>query len=230
MSLEVQNLSAGYGPAQVLFDVNFKLNRGQSLGIAGRNGAGKSTLIKAILGVQVWRQGALLWNTAPLAQTPTHKLAELGIGFCPDDRGLFSMLSCQEHLRLAAPKFSKEAIEVGYSLFPRLKERAHVQATKLSGGEQQMLAIARLFVSDADLLLIDEPTEGIAPMIVADILKALKELKKRGKTLLVADQNFDFLSELSDDLLMLSEGQIKESITQSDFKKRKEDLTKWLHL
>jgi branched-chain amino acid transport system ATP-binding protein len=157
-------------------------------------------------------------------------LSELGIGFCPDDRGLFSMLSCQEHLRLAAPKFSKEAIEVGYSLFPRLKERAFVQATKLSGGEQQMLAIARLFVSDADLLLVDEPTEGIAPMIVADILKALKELKKRGKTLLVADQNFEFLSDLSDNLLMLSEGQIKESITQSDFKKRKEDLTKWLHL
>src|SRR5438874_9312282 len=191
--LEVKGLNAWYGESHILHGMDFQVARGEVVTLLGRNGAGKTTTLKSIMGMVALREGSIRFEKTELIQLASNQIARLGIAFCPEERGIFSSLNVEENL-LLPPKVREGGMALGdiYELFPNLKERLASQGTKLSGGEQQMLAIGRILRTGAPLLMLDEPTEGLAPVIVQQIGRTIARLKDQGFTILLVEQNFLF--------------------------------------
>jgi branched-chain amino acid transport system ATP-binding protein len=207
--LRVSGLHAFYGESHVLHGLDFTVNRGELVTLLGRNGAGRSTTLKAILGLVEKRTGSVIIDDREVIDRPTHRIARLGIGYCPEERGIFSSLSTEENL-LLPPALSGEGMPVDeiYAMFPLLKERRKSQGSRLSGGEQQMLAMARILRTGARLLLLDEVSEGLAPVIVQTLRGVIEELKQRGFTMVLVEQNFHFASALADRMYVVERGRI----------------------
>lgn len=207
--LQVTFLNSWYGESHVLHGVDMTVGEGEMITILGRNGVGKTTTLRTIVGIQRERKGQILFDGKDLMGVPLHKTAHAGIGFVPEERGIFATLTVEENLKLppvvAAGGMSLDEI---YELFPNLLERRSSPGTKLSGGEQQMLAMARILRTGVKMLLLDEPTEGLAPVIVQRIGEVLKKLKERGMTVLLVEQNFRFASKIADRFYLMDHGQM----------------------
>jgi branched-chain amino acid transport system ATP-binding protein len=218
-ALAVDGLHAWYGESHVLHDVNFSVEPGEVVTLLGRNGAGRTTTLRAIMGLTGARKGSIRIDGAQVIGRPAYRVAHLGVGYCPEERGIFSSLSTEENLMLP-PSVSKTdkgmSIEEIYDMFPNLKERRNSQGTRLSGGEQQMLAVARILRTGAHLLLLDEISEGLAPVIVQALARMVNELKARGYTIVMVEQNFRFAAPLSDRFYVMEHGQIVESFAASE--------------
>ena len=224
--LQVENLQAWYGESHVLHGVNLEVFAGETVTLLGRNGVGKTTTLRAIMGIIRRRTGRITFDGKDLIRLPLHRTAHQGIGFVPEERGIFATLSVEENL-LLPPVVSKNggmSLEEIFDLFPNLRERRNSQGTKLSGGEQQMLAIARMLRTGVRLLLLDEPTEGLAPVIVQRIGEVLKELKKRGMTILLVEQNFHFARRIADRFYLMEHGRVTASFPVSELDRRMEAL------
>ena len=215
--LSVRDLHAAYGESKVLVGVTFDVREGELLCLIGRNGAGKTTTLKSIMGVLPDRRGSITLKGTETIGLPSHRIARLGIAWCPEERGVFASLDVTENLMLP-PMIGEGGMSVDeiYRMFPNLKERARSQGTKLSGGEQQMLAIGRILRTGAKLLLLDEPTEGLAPVIVQQIGACIRELKRRGFTILLVEQNFRFAATIADRFCVVAEGRVVETIDRKD--------------
>lgn len=215
-ALAVRGLHAWYGESHVLQGVNFDIRSGEVVTLLGRNGAGRTTTLRALLGLTGRRSGSIRVFDQETTGLSTHRIARLGVGYCPEERGIFASLSCQENLLLPPLFKGREAglsLDEIYRLFPNLEERKHSPGTALSGGEQQMLALARILRTGARLLLLDEISEGLAPVIVDTLGQAIHELRKRGYTILLVEQNFHFSAALSDRLLFMESGRIIDTLT-----------------
>ncbi|MBZ9882890.1 ABC transporter ATP-binding protein [Mesorhizobium sp. CA10] len=209
--LAVRDLHAWYGEGHALHGVNLDVMRGETVTLLGRNGVGKTTTLRAIMGLIRKRTGSVTFNGKDLIRLPLHRVAHQGIGFVPEERGIFATLTVDENLIL--PPVVAEggmSVEEIFELFPNLKERRNSQGTKLSGGEQQMLAIARILRTGVEMLLLDEPTEGLAPVIVQRIGELLATLKKRGMTILLVEQNFRFAARIADRFYLMDHGKVVE--------------------
>jgi branched-chain amino acid transport system ATP-binding protein len=217
--LEVKDLHGWYGESHVLHGMTFSVPPGEVVTLLGRNGAGKTTTMRAVMGVLGKRQGSVKYQGVETAGLPSNVIAKHGIAYCPEERGIFSSLSVRENLEL--PPIVKPGgmslVEI-YQLFPRLEERANNQGTKLSGGEQQMLAIARILRTGAKLLLLDEPTEGLAPVIVQHIGEIIRTVKKKGFTVLLVEQNFHFASTVADRHYVVEHGKVIDMIPNDQVK------------
>ena len=212
--LEVSDLNAWYGESHVLHGATFEVREGEVVTLLGRNGAGKTTTMKSIMGLVPRRQGSIRFRGAEMIGAPPERIARAGIAFCPEERGIFGSLTVTENL-LLPPVVAPGGLDLAtiYQLFPNLKERAGTaHGTKLSGGEQQMLAIARILRTGAKLLLLDEPTEGLAPVIVQQIGRTIHEIKKRGFTVLLVEQNFRFAAKVADRHYVMEHGQVVDMI------------------
>ncbi|PBB41879.1 ABC transporter ATP-binding protein [Mesorhizobium sp. WSM3866] len=209
--LAVRDLHAWYGEGHALHGVNLEVLRGETVTLLGRNGVGKTTTLRAIMGLIRKRTGSVTFNGKDLIRLPLHRVAHQGIGFVPEERGIFATLTVDENLILP-PMVAKGGMSVDeiFELFPNLKERRNSQGTKLSGGEQQMLAIARVLRTGVEMLLLDEPTEGLAPVIVQRIGELLATLKKRGMTILLVEQNFRFAARIADRFYLMDHGKVVE--------------------
>ncbi len=209
--LAVRDLHAWYGEGHALHGVDLDVKRGETVTLLGRNGVGKTTTLRAIMGLIRKRTGSVTFNGKDLIGLPLHRVAHQGIGFVPEERGIFATLTVDENLILP-PVVAKGGMSVEeiFELFPNLKERRNSQGTKLSGGEQQMLAIARILRTGVELLLLDEPTEGLAPVIVQRISELLATLKKRGMTILLVEQNFRFAARIADRFYLMDHGKVVE--------------------
>ncbi|PBB78033.1 ABC transporter ATP-binding protein [Mesorhizobium sp. WSM3879] len=209
--LAVRDLHAWYGEGHALHGVNLEVLRGETVTLLGRNGVGKTTTLRAIMGLIRKRTGSVTFNGKDLIRLPLHRVAHQGIGFVPEERGIFATLTVDENLILP-PVVAKGGMSVEeiFDLFPNLKERRNSQGTKLSGGEQQMLAIARILRTGVEMLLLDEPTEGLAPVIVQRIGELLAALKKRGMTILLVEQNFRFAARIADRFYVMDHGKVVE--------------------
>ncbi|AXV16324.1 ABC transporter ATP-binding protein [Neorhizobium sp. SOG26] len=227
--LEVSNLNAWYGESHVLHGVNMTVGEGETITILGRNGVGKTTTLRTIVGIIRERKGEIRFDGKDMLGVPLHKTAHAGIGFVPEERGIFSTLTVEENLTLP-PVVAQGGmpIEEIYELFPNLKERRSSPGTKLSGGEQQMLAIARILRTGVKLLILDEPTEGLAPVIVQRIGEVLKTLKERGMTVLLVEQNFRFASRIADRFYLMDHGQMVSEFPVSELPQRMDTLHKVL--
>lgn len=215
--LQVTGLEAWYGESQVLHGMEFSIREGQVISLLGRNGAGKSTTLKAVMGLHEARRGVVTMRGTDTIRLESDAIARLGIAYCPEDRGIFSSLSVEENLMLP-PVLAPGGMSVQdiHALFPNLKERARSQGTKLSGGEQQMLAIGRILRTGAKLLLLDEPTEGIAPVIIQHMARALHRLKELGYTIVLVEQNFHFAADVADAHLIVEQGHVVDHFTRSE--------------
>jgi len=212
--LEVKDLNAWYGESHILHGVNFEVREGEVVTLLGRNGAGKTTTMKSIMGVVPRREGSIKFRGAETIHMASNHVARAGIAFCPEERGIFGSLSVMENLMLP-PVVAPGGLSLDeiFTLFPNLKERASTaQGTKLSGGEQQMLAIARILRTGSKLLLLDEPTEGLAPVIVQQIGRMIREIKQRGFTVLLVEQNFRFAATVADRHYVMEHGQVVDMI------------------
>ncbi len=207
--LKAKGLSAGYGRIQVLHGVELELKKGEVVALLGRNGAGKSTLLKTLIGLLPARSGEVLLEDRPITELPAYRRAQLGIGYVPEERRIFPELSVRENLELAARPGGPWTIERVYELFPRLAEIEHRSGGYLSGGEQQMLTLARTLVTNPRLLLLDEPTEGLAPILVKAIAETVAELKAQGMPILLAEQNLAFTAGLADRGYVLETGEVR---------------------
>jgi branched-chain amino acid transport system ATP-binding protein len=227
--LEVSNLQGWYGESHVLHGVNFQVNEGEVVTLLGRNGAGRTSTMRAIMGLIGARTGSIKVRGQETIGMPTHRIARLGIGYCPEERGIFSSLSCEENLMLP-PTLSPGGmgVEQIYAMFPNLKERAGSQGTRLSGGEQQMLAVARILRTGAKLLLLDEISEGLAPVIVQKLAEMVIALRKQGYTIVMVEQNFVFAAPLADRFMVMEHGQVIQSFTQAELPARMERLHEYL--
>lgn len=215
--LQVRGLEGGYGDGSVLHDVNFDVHAGEVVTLLGRNGAGKSTIMRALMGVLAHSKGSVMFGGVETIGLPSRKIACLGIGYVPEERGIFSSLSTEENLLLPPQvKHGGLTVEQIYELFPNLEERKKSRGTKLSGGEQQMLALGRILRTGAKLLLLDEPTEGLAPVIVQQIGKTIKWLKQDGFTILLVEQNFRFAQTVADRHYIVHEGSIVETLLNEE--------------
>ena len=218
-ALEIRNLQAWYGESHILHDVNLIVRPGEVVTLLGRNGAGRTTTLRAIMGLTGERTGSIKVNGAESIGLPTHKVAHLGIGYCPEERGIFSSLSTEENLMLPPAVSSTQRgmpIDEIYEMFPNLHERRHSQGTRLSGGEQQMLAVGRILRTGAKLLLLDEISEGLAPVIVQTLARMITALKSKGYTIVMVEQNFRFAAPLADRFYVMEHGQIVESFASSE--------------
>jgi branched-chain amino acid transport system ATP-binding protein len=227
--LEVKDLHAWYDESHVLHGMNFEVREGEVVTLLGRNGAGKTTALKSIMGLLPKRKGSIAFHGKELIHARPDIIGRAGIGFCPEERGIFSGLSVHENLLLPpviAP--GGMSLEDIHTLFPNLKERSKSPGTKLSGGEQQMLAIARILRTGAKFLLLDEPTEGLAPVIVQQIGLMIGEIKRRGFTVLLVEQNFHFAAKLADRHYVVEHGQVVEMIPNHLLGARMESLQKRL--
>jgi branched-chain amino acid transport system ATP-binding protein len=216
--LRVTDLHAWYGESHVLHGMDFTVRRGEVVTLLGRNGAGRTSTLKAILGLVGKRAGSIVVNGVETIGLPTYRIAHLGVGYCPEERGIFSSLSVDENL-LLPPQIGGGgmAVEEIFDMFPNLRERrATAQGTKLSGGEQQMLAMARILRTGAQLLLLDEITEGLAPVIVQALGRVIVKLKQRGFTIVLVDQNFRFAAPLADRQYVVEHGRIAESFAAAE--------------
>jgi len=207
--LEVQGLHAWYGESHILHGVDMTVREGETVTILGRNGVGKTTTLRTIVGIVRSREGKIIFDGNDMMRVPLHRTAHYGIGFVPEERGIFSTLTVIENLMLP-PSVAKGGMTLDeiFELFPNLHERRNSQGTRLSGGEQQMLAIARILRTGVRMLLLDEPTEGLAPVIVQRIGEVLKKLKERGMTVLLVEQNFRFASRVADRFYLMEHGQM----------------------
>jgi branched-chain amino acid transport system ATP-binding protein len=222
-ALQISNLTAWYGESHILHDVNLAVQPGEVVTLLGRNGAGRTTTLRAIMGLTGTRKGSIKVDGVESIGLPTHKVAHLGVGYCPEERGIFSSLSAEENL-LLPPMVSKTdkgmSIEEIYDLFPNLKERRNSQGTRLSGGEQQMLAVARILRTGARLLLLDEISEGLAPVIVQALARMITTLKAKGYTIVMVEQNFRFAAPLADRFYVMEHGQIVETFASSELESK----------
>ncbi|ALM53530.1 ABC transporter ATP-binding protein [Halomonas huangheensis] len=223
--LRVSDLHAFYGESHILHGVDFDVRRGELVTLLGRNGAGRSTTLKAIMNMVGRRTGSIVVNgTETLAMKP-HRIPRLGIGFCPEERGIFASLDVEENLLLPPTvRSGGMSIDEIYEMFPNLWERRRSQGTRLSGGEQQMLAMARILRTGARLLLLDEITEGLAPVIVQALGEVLEKLKSRGMTIVLVEQNFRFAAPLADRHFVMEHGRVIEEISAAELPSRREDL------
>ncbi|WP_157017889.1 ABC transporter ATP-binding protein [Mesorhizobium xinjiangense] len=223
--LSVRDLHAWYGESHALHGVSLDVAEGETVTLLGRNGVGKTTTLRAIMGIIRKRKGAIAFDGRDLMQMPLHRTAHAGLGFVPEERGIFATLSVDENL-LLPPIVSPGGmgVEEIFDLFPNLKERRNSQGTKLSGGEQQMLAIARMLRTGVKLLLLDEPTEGLAPVIVERIGEVLATLKARGMTILLVEQNFRFASRIADRFYLMEHGRIATEFPAAELEERMEVL------
>lgn len=223
--LKVSGLHAWYGESHVLHGIDFEVRQGELVTLLGRNGAGRTTTIKSILGLVGKRSGSIEVAGVETVNLPTNRIARLGLGYCPEERGIFSSLSCEENL-LLPPLVGDGGMSLDeiYEMFPNLKERRHSQGTRLSGGEQQMLAMARILRTGAKILLLDEITEGLAPVIVQTLGRVIRSLKDKGLTIILVEQNFRFAAPLADRHYVIEHGQIVATVHKAELAEKSELL------
>ena len=230
-ALEISNLQAWYGESHILHDVNLTVNQGEVVTLLGRNGAGRTTTLRAIMGLTGARKGSIKINGVEAIDMPTHRIAHLGVGYCPEERGIFSSLSTEENLMLPPQLNGADkgmSVEEIYAMFPNLQERRNSQGTRLSGGEQQMLAVARILRTGARLLLLDEISEGLAPVIVQGLARMITTLRAKGYTIVMVEQNFRFAAPLADRFYVVEHGQIVETFASSELNAKMPVLTELL--
>ena len=229
-ALEISNLQAWYGESHILHDLSFSVAKGEVVTLLGRNGAGRTTTLRAIMGLTGARRGSIKINGVEAVQLPTYRIAHLGVGYCPEERAIFSSLSTEENLML--PPVLKGAAGMAldeiYAMFPNLLERRHSQGTRMSGGEQQMLAVARILRTGARLLLLDEISEGLAPVIVQGLARMITTLKAKGYTIVMVEQNFRFAAPLAERFYVMEHGQIVKTIRADELKASMPELTELL--
>ena len=215
--LSVRDLNAWYGESHALHGIDLDVQQGETVTLLGRNGVGKTTALRAIVGIIRQRSGSIRFDGKDMLRVPLHRTARHGIGYVPEERGIFSTLTVEENLTLP-PVIAKGGMTLAeiYQLFPNLEERRKSSGTKLSGGEQQMLAMARILRTGAKLLLLDEPTEGLAPVIIQRIGEVLQTLKQRGMTILLVEQNFRFASKVADRFYVVDHGKVIDSFDVAD--------------
>jgi len=223
--LEVKNLQAFYGESHVLHGVDFQVRQGEVVTVLGRNGAGRTTLLKSIMGLLAKVSGSVRLNGADIIGMAPHHVAQRGIGYCPEERGIFASLSCEENL-LLPPVIGAGGMGISeiYELFPNLKERRFSPGTRLSGGEQQMLALARILRTGARLLLLDEISEGLAPVIVKAIARVIRMLRDKGFTIVMVEQNFRFAAPLADRFYVMEGGRMVEAFAANELVARMDML------
>jgi branched-chain amino acid transport system ATP-binding protein len=224
--LRIDNLHAWYGESHVLHGVTMSVNEGEVVSLLGRNGAGRTTTMRAIVGLTGRREGSIRIRGQEAIKLPPHRIARLGVGYCPEERGIFASLSAEENLMLP-PAIAEGGMSVAeiYDMFPNLKERATSPGTRLSGGEQQMLAVARILRTGARLLLLDEISEGLAPVIVQKLAETIRTLKAKGYTIVLVEQNFRFAAPLADRFYVMEHGKIVQEFAQGELAAN----TKMLH-
>lgn len=231
LALEITNLQAWYGESHILHGVNMQIAQGEVVTLLGRNGAGRTTTLRAILGLTGSRSGSVRIHGTEAIDLPTYKVAHLGIGYCPEERGIFASLSCEENLLLPPPVGAlgggMSLTEI-YDMFPNLQERHNSPGTRLSGGEQQMLAVARILRTGANLLLLDEISEGLAPVIVQALARMITTLKQRGYTIVMVEQNFHFAAPLADRFYVMEHGQIVEHFEANQLQEKQDTLNQLL--
>ena len=215
--LRIEGLNAWYGESHILHGVDMTVQEGEVVCLLGRNGAGRTTTLRAIVGMTGARKGSIRIRGQEAIKLPPHKVARLGVGYCPEERGIFASLSTEENLRLP-PVTSAGGMGVDeiYAMFPNLQERAHSPGTRLSGGEQQMLAVARILRTGARLLLLDEISEGLAPVIVQKLAEMIRTLKAKGYTIMLVEQNFRFAAPLADRFYVMEHGRIVQQFEQRE--------------
>ncbi|MET0382915.1 MAG: ABC transporter ATP-binding protein [Burkholderiaceae bacterium] len=215
--LRIEGLNAWYGESHVLHGVDLHVDEGEIVTLLGRNGAGRTTTMRAIMGLTGRRKGSIKVKGRETIGLATHRIARLGLGYCPEERGIFSSLSCEENLMLP-PVLAQGGMDTGqiHAMFPNLRERASSQGTRLSGGEQQMLAVARILRTGARLLLLDEISEGLAPVIVRKLADMVTALRGQGYTIVMVEQNFRFAAPLADRFLVMEHGRVIQQFTQAE--------------
>ncbi len=231
VALEIKDLNAWYGESHILHGIDLTVHKGEVVTLLGRNGAGRTTTLRAILGLTGARTGSVRIGGVEAIDMPTFKIAKLGLGYCPEERGIFASLSCEENLLLPPPVGAlgggMSLAEI-YEMFPNLLERRHSPGTRLSGGEQQMLAVARILRTGANLLLLDEISEGLAPVIVQALGRMIKMLKAKGYTIVMVEQNFRFAAPLADRFYVVEHGQIVEHFDAAELLSKQAVLTELL--
>lgn len=227
--LRVTDLHAFYGESHILHGMDFRVNRGECVTLLGRNGAGRTTTLKAILGLTGRRTGSVMLNGREVIGWPAHRIAHLGVGYCPEERGIYASLSTEENLMLP-PQVGSGGMPVGeiYRMFPNLEERRQSQGSRLSGGEQQMLAMARILRTGAQLLLLDEISEGLAPVIVQKLGEVIRSLKEKGFTVILVEQNFRFAAPLADRMYIVEHGRIVAEIGRDELEQKQALLHEYL--
>jgi branched-chain amino acid transport system ATP-binding protein len=231
-ALQISGLHAWYGESHILHGVDLDVSQGEVVTLLGRNGAGRTTTLRAILGLTGSRKGSVRIRGVESIALPTHRVAHLGIGYCPEERGIFASLSCEENLLLppalqTASGGGMSLAEI-YDMFPNLRERRHSPGTRLSGGEQQMLAVARILRTGANLLLLDEISEGLAPVIVQALARMITTLKASGYTIVMVEQNFRFAAPLADRFYVMERGQIVERFDAAQLAEKQDTLNQLL--
>jgi len=233
-ALEIKDLHAWYGESHILHGVNMTVPKGSVVTLLGRNGAGRTTTMRAMLGLTGSRKGSVRIHGEEAISLPTHRIAHLGVGYCPEERGIFASLSCEENLLLPPPLKNDKAaanamsLDEIYAMFPNLKERRNSPGTRLSGGEQQMLAVARILRTGADILLLDEISEGLAPVIVQALARMITTLKQKGLTIIMVEQNFHFAAPLADHFYVMEHGEIVESFPAAQLTAKQDTLNELL--
>jgi len=223
--LRLVDVHAFYGESHILHGIDLTVNRGEVVTLLGRNGAGRTTTLKAILGLVGRRSGSIMINGTEAVALPPHRIAHLGIGYCPEERGIFTSLTCEENLLLPPPVASGGmSVDEIYAMFPNLKERRASPGGRLSGGEQQMLSVARILRTGAKLLLLDEISEGLAPVIVQALGRAIRTLRERGMTIVMVEQNFRFAAPLADRFYVIEHGQVIETFAAAELDAKKDML------
>ncbi len=227
--LQIRDLHAWYGESHILHGVDFSVKEGEVVTLLGRNGAGRTSTMRAIMGLTGSRKGSIRIKGTETISLATHRIARLGVGYCPEERGIFSSLSTVENLMLP-PALNDQGmgVEEIYAMFPNLKERANSQGTRLSGGEQQMLAVARILRTGARILLLDEISEGLAPVIVQKLAEMVKTLRAKGYTIVMVEQNFRFAAPLADRFFLMEHGKIQQEFTQSELPAKEAKLHEYL--
>ena len=230
-ALEIKNLHAWYGESHILHGVDLHVGKGEVVTLLGRNGAGRTTTMRSILGLTGARKGSIQVDGKETIGLRTYRIAHLGIGYCPEERGIFASLSCEENLMLppyvGVPSANGKggmSVDEIYAMFPNLKERAKSQGSRLSGGEQQMLAVARILRTGAHLLLLDEISEGLAPVIVNKLADMIRTLKAKGYTIVMVEQNFRFAAPLADRFYVMEHGTIVESFAAAQLRAKEATL------
>ncbi|HYG42234.1 MAG TPA: ABC transporter ATP-binding protein [Bordetella sp.] len=231
-ALEIAGLQAWYGESHILHGVDMQIAQGEVVTLLGRNGAGRTTTLRAVLGLTGTRKGSVRIHGTEAIDLPTYKIAHLGVGYCPEERGIFASLSCEENLLLPPPVGGAlgggMSLAEIYDMFPNLHERRNSPGTRLSGGEQQMLAVARILRTGANLLLLDEISEGLAPVIVQALARMITTLKQRGYTIVMVEQNFRFAAPLSDRFYVMEHGQIVEHFEARELEQKQDTLNELL--
>lgn len=227
--LRISDLHAFYGESHILHGIDMSVHQGELVTLLGRNGSGRSTTLRAIMNMVGKRTGSIVINGQETIAMPSHRIAHLGLGYCPEERGIFSSLNVEENLMLPpAVRSDGMSVEEIYEMFPNLAERRKSQGTRLSGGEQQMLAMARILRTGANILLLDEITEGLAPVIVQKLAEVLSQLKARGLTIVLVEQNFRFAAPIADRHYVMEHGHIVEEIPKEELEAKTELLNTYL--